>query len=207
MNNIKVTGRFEGELVFSHEVKEQCLYTGTLMVRRSSGAVDRLNVTVPSALMADVPESVDTPVCVEGQIRTYNREINGVFRLVVTLFAQSILPVDYPGTENSVELCGALCRMPNYRVTPFGREICDIMLAVNRAYGKCDYIPCVVWGANARIAANLKTGDHLNVTGRLQSREYQKLLDNGEYETREAIELSVFTMQQVENRWAGVRAI
>ena len=98
-------------------------------------------------------------------------------------------------TLNRVELIGALCKPPVYRSTPFGREICDMMLAVNRAFGKSDYLPCIAWGRNAQYAARFHVGDRVRIGGRLQSREYQKLLENGEYMSRNAFEVSVFTLE------------
>ena len=133
-----------------------------------------------------------------GQVRSYNKVIEGAGRLMITLFAQSVTPTNDNETLNRVELCGALCKPPVYRSTPFGREICDMMLAVNRAFGKSDYIPCIAWGRNAQYASRFRVGDHLRIGGRLQSREYQKLLDNGEYIVRNAFEVSAFTLDAVE---------
>ena len=113
---------------------------------------------------------------------------------MVTLFVQSMYETSENETLNKVSLSGALCKPPIYRSTPFGREICDMMLAVNRAFGKSDYIPCIAWGRNAQYAARFHVGDQLRLTGRLQSREYQKLLENGEYLTRNAYEVSAFTL-------------
>ena len=129
-----------------------------------------------------------------GQVRSYNKVIEGAGRLMITLFAQSVTPTNDNETLNRVELCGALCKPPVYRSTPFGREICDMMLAVNRAFGKSDYIPCIAWGRNAQYASRFHVGDHLRIGGRLQSREYQKLMDNGEYIVRNAFEVSAFTL-------------
>ena len=118
---------------------------------------------------------------------------------MITLFAQSVTPTNDNETLNRVELCGALCKPPVYRSTPFGREICDMMLAVNRAFGKSDYIPCIAWGRNAQYASRFHVGDHLRIGGRLQSREYQKLMDNGEYIVRNAFEVSAFTLDAVDH--------
>ena len=114
---------------------------------------------------------------------------------MVTLFVQSMAETQENDTMNKVTLVGVLCKPPIYRSTPFGREICDMMLAVNRAFGKSDYIPCIAWGRNAQYASRFQVGDRIRLTGRLQSREYQKLMENGEYMTRNAYEVSAFTLE------------
>ena len=194
-NRITAAGRLEGELILSHEVMNEPFYTGTLAVKRLSGAIDRLPITIPGKLMALLPEDRDQLLLVNGQVRSYNKVIDGSGRLMVTLFAQGIAQTRDGDTLNRVTLTGALCKMPVYRSTPFGREICDMMLAVNRAFGKSDYIPCIAWGRNAQYAARFGVGEQVRLTGRLQSREYQKLLENGEYMVRCAYEVSSFTLE------------
>lgn len=194
-NRIIAAGRLEGAPVLSHEVMNEPFYTGTLAVRRLSGAVDRLPVTLPGKLLACVPAAEGQLLTVSGQVRSYNKVVDGAGRLMVTLFVQSISEARESDTLNKVTLVGALCKPPIYRSTPFGREICDMMLAVNRAFGKSDYIPCIAWGRNAQYAARFGVGEKICLTGRLQSREYQKLMDNGEYITRSAYEVSAFTLE------------
>ena len=198
-NRIIAVGRLEGELELSHEVMNEPFYTGTLMVKRLSGAVDRLPVTIPGKLMGVLPEQSDVQLQMTGQVRSYNKAIDGAGRLMVTLFVQGILPSPDNDTLNKVCLTGALCKPPIYRSTPFGREICDMMLAVNRAFGKSDYIPCIAWGRNAQYASRFGVGDRVRLTGRLQSREYQKLLESGEYLSRNAYEVSCFTLEAAES--------
>ena len=193
-NRIVAVGRLEGDLELSHEVMNEPFYTGTMLVKRLSGAVDRLPVTIPGKLLGMLPEQ-ETQLILTGQVRSYNKVVEGAGRLMVTLFAQSISEVGDGDTLNRVTLTGALCKPPVYRSTPFGREICDMMLAVNRAFGKSDYIPCIAWGRNAQFASRFHVGDRVRVTGRLQSREYQKLLENGEYLLRNAFEVSAFTLE------------
>ena len=194
-NKIVAAGRLEGALELSHEVMNEPFYTGTLAVRRLSGAVDRLPVTIPGKLMGFLPDDRGQLMLVSGQVRSYNKVVDGAGRLMVTLFVQGLQPTQDNDTLNRVALAGALCKPPVYRSTPFGREICDMMLAVNRAFGKSDYIPCIAWGRNAQYAARFGVGDRLRLTGRLQSREYQKLLENGEYLSRCAYEVSCFTLE------------
>ncbi len=193
-NRIVAVGRLEGGLELSHEVMNEPFYTGTLLVKRLSGAVDRLPVTIPGKLMGLLPQE-DAQLMLTGQVRSYNKVVEGAGRLMVTLFAQSIAPSPDNETLNRVSLTGALCKPPVYRSTPFGREICDMMLAVNRAFGKSDYIPCIAWGRNAQYASRFGVGDRVRLTGRLQSREYQKLLESGEYLSRNAYEVSCFTLE------------
>ena len=194
-NRIIAAGRLEGAPVLSHEVMNEPFYTGTLAVRRLSGAVDRLPVTLPGKLLACVPAAEGQLLTVSGQVRSYNKVVDGAGRLMVTLFVQSLSEARESDTLNKVTLVGALCKPPIYRYTPLGREICDMMLAVNRAFGKSDYIPCIAWGRNAQYAARFGVGEKICLTGRLQSREYQKLMDNGEYITRSAYEVSAFTLE------------
>ena len=207
-NRIVAAGRLEGELELSHEVMNEPFYTGTLAVRRLSGAVDRLPVTIPGKLMGLLPEERDRLMMMTGQVRSYNKVVEGAGRLMVTLFAQSMAETRDNDTLNRVTLTGTLCKPPIYRSTPFGREICDMMLAVNRAFGKSDYIPCIAWGRNAQYASRFGVGDRVRLTGRLQSREYQKLLESGEYMVRNAYEVSCFTLEAAESEGAqGAHAI
>ncbi len=198
-NRIMAAGRLEGALELSHEVMNEPFYTGTLAVKRLSGTIDRLPITIPGKLMGLLPEDRDRLLLVNGQVRSYNKVIDGAGRLMVTLFAQSIAETRDSDTLNRVTLTGALCKPPVYRSTPFGREICDMMLAVNRAFGKSDYIPCIAWGRNAQYAARFDVGERVRLTGRLQSREYQKQLENGEYMVRCAYEVSSFTLEAALN--------
>ena len=194
-NRIVAAGRLDGEPVLSHEVMNEPFYTGTLLVKRLSGAVDRLPVTIPGKLLACVPPLNGQLLMMTGQVRSYNKVVDGAGRLMVTLFAQNISEAQENDTLNKVTLVGALCKPPVYRSTPFGREICDMMLAVNRAFGKSDYIPCIAWGRNARFAARLSVGDHISIEGRLQSRPYQKQLSDGTLLEKIAYEVSVSRLE------------
>jgi len=194
-NRMIAAGHLESRLELSHEVMNEPFYSGTLLVKRLSGAIDRLPLTLPGKLLTPELDSTEPLLMLQGQVRSYNKVIDGAGRLMVTLFAQHVSVGADNDTLNRVELTGALCKPPVYRSTPFGREICDLMLAVNRAFGKSDYIPCIAWGRNAQFASRFHVGDRIRVTGRLQSREYQKLLDNGEYMARNAFEVSCFTLE------------
>jgi len=194
-NHMLAAGRLESPLELSHEVMNEPFYSGILLVKRLSGAVDRLPVTIPGKLLADDMLPVNQMIMIAGQVRSYNKVVESSGRLMVTLFAQNISFGCDNDTLNRVELVGALCKPPVYRSTPFGREICDMMLAVNRAFGKSDYIPCIAWGRNAQYASRFHVGDRVRIGGRLQSREYQKLMENGEYMVRNAFEVSAFTLE------------
>ena len=198
-NRIVAAGVLEDSLTLSHEVMNEPFYAGTLLVKRLSGAVDRLPVTIPGKLMAINEIETGQLLLVSGQVRSYNKVVEGSGRLMVTLFVQSMVPTIENDTMNKVNLVGVLCKPPIYRSTPFGREICDMMLAVNRAFGKSDYIPCIAWGRNAQYASRFRVGDRVRLSGRLQSREYQKLLENGEYMVRNAYEVSAFTLEAAGN--------
>ena len=203
-NKITAVGRLEGEPCLSHEVMNEPFYTGTLLVKRLSGAADHIPITIPGKLMALLPGDRDALLLLTGQVRSYNKVVEGTGRLMVTMFVQSIAETLDNETLNRVCLTGALCKPPIYRSTPFGREICDMMLAVNRAFGKSDYIPCIAWGRNAQYASRFGVGDRVKLTGRLQSREYQKLLENGEYMVRNAYEVSAFTLEPAEAEATGM---
>lgn len=194
-NRMIACGKLEGAPVLSHEVMNEPFYTGTLVVKRLSGAVDRLPITLPGKLIADAHLPLDALLLVSGQVRSYNKVVEGAGRLMVTLFVQSLSLTNDNETMNRVELTGALCKPPIYRSTPFGREICDMMIAVNRAFGKSDYIPCIAWGRTAKyIGNNLKVGDSVKIAGRFQSRDYTKVHPDGHAEDRTAYEVSVFKL-------------
>lgn len=190
-NYLRLSGILTDAPTYGHEVFGEKFYYATLSVPRLSGTEDLLPITLSERLMdgADLTEGM--PLSIEGQLRSYNKVIEGAGRLLITGFAQRIMPLDDGENPNQVQLVGALCKLPSYRTTPFGREIADLMLAVNRAYGKSDYIPCITWGRTARFASHLKVGDHIQLLGRFQSRAYQKQLPDGTIIGKMAYEVSV----------------
>ena len=197
LNSIaSVQGIFENYPVYSHTVLDEHFYKATLLVNRLSGTVDKLPVTIPGKLLAVSEIQCERMMVVTGQVRSYNKSIEGAGRLIITIFAQAFEEAQDHNNLNHITLNGVLCKSPVYRTTPFGREICDMMLAVNRAFSKSDYIPCIAWGRNAKFAGSFSVGDALNITGRLQSRDYQKLLESGEYVTRTAYEVSAMTLEK-----------
>lgn len=204
-NNVRLVGKVASEKVFSHEMYGEGFYSVDLEVPRLSDSVDLLPVTVSERLMVDVDLSIGQYIMVEGQLRSYNRYIDSGNRLVLTIFAKDIYtPNEDELTEvlrkpNEIYLDGYICKKPIYRTTPFGREITDILIAVNRSYNKSDYIPCISWGRNARFCEKMLVGDHIKLWGRVQSREYQKKLDDGELQRKVAFEVSISKLEYVEN--------
>jgi len=189
-NAVTLSGKIVGSPTFSHEVFGEKFYEVSLSVKRLSGMSDILPISVSEHLLDDgFVDGAD--VTVKGQFRSYNKTVGDRSKLMLTVFARDVLPYDETLNPNTMELTGYICKQPVYRTTPFNREICDLLIAVNRQYNKSDYIPCIVWGRNARFAGNLAVGEHINVVGRVQSRNYQKRLDDDTVVTRTAYEVSV----------------
>lgn len=197
-NYVELWGTVDGECVFSHENHAQRFYKFPLRVERLSGQCD-LPIIVVSAQTAALL-TVGEPIRVIGQLRSFNNKSGQGSRLIITVFAQSIEPSD--GTSfNRILLSGILCKPPTLRRTPLGRSICDVILAVNRHYGRADYLPCIAWGQIALQVAEMSVGDRLTLEGRVQSRTYTKLLDTGS-EERTAFEVSI--MQLVDEETEGI---
>lgn len=171
-NNVCLCGELISPPVYSHSSFGENYFSATLKVMRKSGFADYLPLTFPFSLMP----ITDACVCVCGTMRSYNRMINGVNRLIITVFVKSVSPVAECG-ENSVLISGYICRPPTCRRTPKGRQISDLMIAVNRYGGKTDYLPVICWGGVAQAVATLPVGTLIRAEGRLQSREYEKLTD------------------------------
>ena len=182
-NQLSLTGVIMENPQFDHEVFGEAFFRTVLSVPRLSGAFDLLPLTISERLMGEDFQQGAT-VAIGGQLRSYNKVMGGAGR-------QHLRPVDEEENPNTVFLSGALCKPPSFRTTPFGREIADLMLAVNRSYGKSDYIPCIAWGRTARFASGLNVGDHVQLQGRFQSRVYQKQLPDGTVQERTAYEVSV----------------
>lgn len=197
-NRIRLAGRVEEDAVFSHSMYGEEFYDFKLAVKRRSGAEDIINVTLSDRLAGTMPLSGEK-LAVSGQIRTYNEICDGNNRLKVIMFCLDS-PEQYYIDINEVILDGYLCKKPYYRITPAGREICDIMLAVNRFGGKSDYIPCIAWGRNARFVDTLDIGAHIRIKGRFQSRKYEKKDPDGSSITRMAYEVSVISLEMENSR-------
>ena len=196
-NKIFLEGKVISELEFSHEMYGEGFYSFNLEVMRLSDSVDHLNITVSERLLNDVEISIGKEVIVEGQLRSYNKFIDGSNKLILTVFARNIQPcIEKSKNPNEIYLDGYICKEPVYRTTPFGREIADLLLAINRAYNKSDYMPTIAWGRNSRFCKSLNVGDHIKVWGRLQSREYQKKISETEVVKKVAYEVSISRMEK-----------
>lgn len=196
-NKIYLEGKVVSELEYSHEMYGEGFYTFALEVQRLSDSVDLLNVTISERLLAGFDISIGKEVIVEGQLRSYNKFIEGSNKLILTVFARNIEPcIEKSKNPNEIFLDGYICKEPVYRTTPFGREIADVLLAVNRAYNKSDYIPTIAWGRNSRFCKTLEVGDNIKVWGRLQSREYQKKISETEVIKKIAYEVSISKMER-----------
>lgn len=196
-NSITVSGKILTDFVLSHEVYGEKFYSFYIENRRLSDAVDILPVIISERLLIDECYAVGDNVLIEGQIRSHNNFDGIKTHLKLSIFVKSIMPTEEMGNAvNRIMLDGFICKKPVYRTTPFGREIADILLAVNRAYGKSDYIPAICWGRNAKFASNLEVGTNISLSGRMQSRDYRKQLDNGEVITKTAYEVSASKIEQ-----------
>ncbi len=198
-NEARMIGVVRSCLTYSHEVHGEEFYHFLIGAQRLSENEDVIVVTVSEKMLSGIQIEPGLPLEVVGQFRSYNNYTENGIRLVLTLFAKELYLAEYP-TEavNEVYLNGYICKDITYRVTPFGREIADVLLAVNRAYNKSDYIPCIVWGRNARFAKKLAVGQNIKLWGRMQSREYQKKISETETVTKTAYEVSVSRIDVVD---------
>ncbi len=200
-NEVQLTGYVNSELYFSHEIYSESFFSFVLKVPRLSDICDYINITVSERLIQNMNFSIGECVSVSGQFRSYNNYSETGNRLILTVFARDIIFEDDPekpfisNNPNYIYLNGFLCKKPVYRTTPFGREITDILIAVNRAYNKSDYIPCIAWGRNARYCSALEVGENIKIWGRIQSREYQKKISEDEIITKTAYEISISKME------------
>lgn len=196
-NHIELCGRLRELPVYSHENHGRSFYQFRLEVERLSGTVDVLPILADGPTLDEMDLSGGDMLAVEGQVRSYNSRNGTGRRLVISVLAERITVCEEE-PENLVTLCGSICREPTYRRTPLGREICDVMLAVPRHYHRTDYLPCILWGRTAHEVCRLPVGTKLQITGRLQSREYVKVLESGS-ETRVAYEISAMSAEEVDN--------
>lgn len=192
-NKVFLMGDVQSEPVYSHELYGEAFYEFFLKVPRLSNQNDLIPITVSERLMSDVDIQIGNKLAFNGQFRSYNKLVEDHSKLMLTVFVREFVSVadSIDENPNTVELSGYVCKQPIYRTTPFNREICDVLIAVNRAYNKSDYIPCIAWGRNARFVRNAEVGQRIWVNGRIQSRMYTKKLSETESEDRTAYELSI----------------
>lgn len=210
-NHLVLMGKVTSEKRFSHEIYGESFYIFDMEVPRLSDTQDIIPVTISERLIPDGSLEIGKKVLIKGQFRSYNSYENERNKLILTVFAKDIFFEDEIESQvneeenkeivsNEVILTGYICKKPIYRQTPFGREIADLLLAVNRAYNKSDYIPAIAWGRTARFCQNINVGTEVKVTGRVQSRTYEKKFEDGTSETRVAYEVSVASLEVVEEK-------
>ncbi len=199
-NQVTIAGEIMGGFTFSHDVFGEGFYVMDISVGRLSESNDIIPIMVSERLVDVKKDYTGMQAVVNGQFRSYNRHEESRNRLVLSVFAREIEIMEEPTEDvrpNYIFLDGFVCKPPIYRKTPLGREIADVLLAVNRPYGKSDYIPCICWGRNARFAEGFQVGEHIQIWGRIQSREYQKKISENEFEKRVAYEVSVSKLECV----------
>lgn len=197
-NQVTVMGEIISDFAYSHEIFGEGFYMVDVKVQRLSESFDVIPLMVSERLIDVNADYKGKNICVNGQFRSYNRHEERKNRLVLSVFAREIdfvEEIEESSKTNQIYLDGYICKEPIYRKTPLGREIADVLLAVNRPYGKSDYIPCICWGRNARYASNFEVGERCLVWGRIQSREYMKKLSDEELEKRIAYEVSVSKLE------------
>ncbi|MBO5342464.1 MAG: single-stranded DNA-binding protein [Lachnospiraceae bacterium] len=201
-NQVVIMGEVVGEFAFSHEIYGEGFYMVDVLVTRLSESADVIPLMVSERLLDVTKDYRGSKIMVTGQFRSYNRHEERKNKLVLSVFAREIEFIEEIGESsktNQIFLDGYICKAPIYRKTPLGREIADLLLAVNRPYGKSDYIPCICWGRNARFASGFEVGTRCAVWGRIQSREYVKKITETEAERRVAYEVSVSKLEQLED--------
>ena len=207
-NHLVLVGKITDDKKFSHEIYGEKFYTFDLSVPRLSGNADTIPITISERLFKEDELTVGKKVKITGQFRSYNSYENEKNRLILTVFAKDIeflqnqeeIVASKDLVSNEVTLIGYICKTPIYRQTPFGREIADVLLAVNRAYNKSDYIPCITWGRNARFCSKMEVGTEVKVTGRVQSRSYEKKYEDGTVEQKVAYEVSISNLEVIEKK-------
>ena len=205
-NSVTLVGKVANEKEFSHEIYGEKFYSFKLSVPRLSGNADEIPVTISERLFKEDELVVDNKMKIQGQFRSYNSYEGEKNRLILTVFAKDVEFLDQEVeivaskdfVSNEIVLIGYICKAPIYRQTPFGREITDMLLAVNRAYNKSDYIPCICWGRNARFCSKMEVGTEVKIVGRIQSRMYEKKYDDGTVEQKVAYEVSIANLELIE---------
>jgi len=221
-NYLTLVGKVTSEKRFSHEIYGERFYSFDLSIPRLSESEDIIPITVSERLINEDMMAIGTRLLVKGQFRSYNSYENEKNKLILTVFAKDIQKIEEENVDqfdenidesdnqtnelpkkdmvtNEVVLVGYICKKPIYRQTPFGREIADLLLAVNRAYNKSDYIPSIAWGRNARFCQNLEVGTEVKIVGRIQSRNYEKKYENGEIVKKTAYEVSIGSLEVIKN--------
>ena len=201
-NQVSIVGEIVSDFRFSHEVYGEGFYMVDVAVNRLSNYMDYIPLMISERLIDVNEDMVGQNIYVTGQFRSFNRHEEKKNRLVLSVFVRELELLDEIDEDiktNQIFLDGYICKDPIYRKTPLGREIADLLMAVNRPYGKSDYIPCICWGRNARYAGNLSVGSRIQLWGRIQSREYQKRVGENNVVSRVAYEISVNKMEYIDD--------
>ncbi|MDR1774370.1 MAG: single-stranded DNA-binding protein [Clostridioides sp.] len=199
-NNIaKLRGELGEKLEFSHEIFGEKFYNIDIKINRLSDSFDILPLTISERLLQDIDIEKDKNVSIQGQLRSYNKSVDNRNKLILTVFTRQIEKADENEHKdpNSIFLDGFICKPPVNRETPLGREITDLLVAINRPYNKSDYVPVIIWGRNAKFAKNLEVGDRVQLWGRIQSRNYEKKLPTGEIQQKVAYEVSISKIKKL----------
>lgn len=197
-NAVKISGEIVSDFTYDHEMYGEGFYKVFVQVTRISGNLDTIPVMVSDRIIDVNKNLTGEMVAIEGEFRSYDKHLLGANKLLLFVLCKKIEIVKYCMNEDEIFLRGFICKNPIYRKTPFKREISDLLIAVNRYYGKSDYIPCVVWGRNARFVGQLEVGTHIEINGRIQSRGYIKKYEDGTEEQRTAYEVSVSKINVLE---------
>ena len=198
-NKVYLYGKVVSKPLFSHEIYGEKFFDVDIEVPRLSEQSDIIPVTISERLFNKGLVEINQFVALKGQFRSYNKIVDGHSKLMLTVFVREVCEPSGDLSDNVVEIVGYVCKSPIFRTTPFRREICDVLLAVNRAYNKSDYLPCIAWGRNARFVSELEVGQRVFITGRIQSRQYQKKIDDTTIETRTAFEVSISQISTEDN--------
>ncbi len=190
-NRVFIRGEIVTEARYSHEVYGEGFYETDVLVKRLSGQADVLPLTISERLITSNGLKPGSEISALGQFRSYNKLVGEKSKLMLTVFVRELIDAEDAKNPNNIVLSGYVCKPPVYRTTPFSREISDVLVAVNRAYNKSDYIPCIAWGRNARFVKNLAVGERIALSGRIQSREYTKKISETESKTMTAYEVSI----------------
>ncbi len=198
-NRVYLLGKIASNPEFSHEVYGEGFFDLNLEVERLSDQTDIIPITISERLIGDRALLIGETLALKGQFRSYNKFVDGKSKLMLTVFVRELVEPIEGLNSNIIELQGYICKAPVYRMTPFKREICDMLLAINRAYNKSDYLPCIAWGRNARFVSDLSVGEKIYLTGRIQSRVYQKRIDEDTTLSRTAYEVSINKLSTQDN--------
>ena len=196
-NKVYIAGTILNVPEYSHEVMGEEFYECTLSVKRLSGCCDLVPITISERLIKEYELEKGSKIAFSGQFRSYNKQQQDKNRLILAVFVREVLPYDETQNSNIVEINGYVCKEPVYRTTPFKREICDVLIAVNRSYNKSDYLPCIAWGRNAKYVKDCKVGDNIKLAGRIQSRTYQKKISETETIEKMAFEISLSKIEKI----------